>query len=259
MKPNILIIEDNESLGDILSRKLTGGGYAVSLVTDGALGLLAIKETHPDLVLLDILLPSMNGYEILEAKKQDASIEHIPVIIISNSGQPVELQRTIELGAIDYFIKAQLDPDDIMSKVRSIVPQPGDTELVSLEGKKVLLVEDDNFLSSVLMKKLSSQQCELFHATSGTEAVEKAQHELPDVILLDLVLPDLSGFEILEKLKKEPVTAHIQVIVLSNLSQDSDRERVKALGADMFLVKSNSTPSEICHAIQKMLSEQKVS
>lgn len=254
MKPNVLIIEDNESLGEILSRKLTTGGYAVSLVTDGALGLIAIKETHPDLVLLDIILPSMNGYEILEAKKQDASIASIPVIIISNSGQPVELQRTLELGATDYFIKAQLDPDDIMSKVRSIVPQPGDTRLVSLEGKKVLLVEDDNFLSSVLIKKLSSQQCELFHATSGTEAVEKAQHELPDVILLDLVLPDLSGFEILEKIKKEPSTSHIRVIVLSNLSQDSDRERVSALGADMFLVKSNSTPSEICVAIQKMLS-----
>ena len=106
----VLLIEDDVFLGDVLLEKLKKEDYDAHISRDGAEGLEKIKELKPDLVLLDIILPTMNGYEILEAKLKDPSIAKIPVIIISNSGQPVEINRALTLGVKDYFIKAQFDP-----------------------------------------------------------------------------------------------------------------------------------------------------
>ncbi len=254
MGPKILIIEDDAILGEILEKKLKGEGYETKLDIDGGVGLETMKSWQPNLVLLDILLPTMNGYEILEAKRADDSIKEIPVIIISNSGQPVELQRTLELGALDYFIKAQLDPDDIVSKVKMLAPLVGRGSKVNLSDKKILLVEDDSFLSDVLIKKLQNEQCNIVHATTGEMAVELAEKELPNLILLDLVLPGISGFETLEQIKKNDKTKNVRVVILSNLSQQEDIERAKTLGAEAFLVKAISTPTEIFSTVISLLS-----
>src|SRR3989344_2487677 len=110
---NILIIEDDVFLGDVLLEKFKKEGFEAHLSRDGAEGLAEMKKFKPDLILLDIILPTMNGYEILEAKQKDPEIEKIPVIIISNSGQPVEINRALALGVKDYFIKAQFDPEEV--------------------------------------------------------------------------------------------------------------------------------------------------
>jgi len=96
----ILIIEDDVFLGDILLEKLKTEKFDAYLARDGKEGMEKIREIKPDLILLDIILPSMNGYEILETKRNDPSIAYIPVIVISNSGQPVDIKRMLELGAI---------------------------------------------------------------------------------------------------------------------------------------------------------------
>src|SRR5258708_35399574 len=99
MNKKILIIEDDQFLGDILTQKLRREGFDVSWVVNGAEGLKQIGIIKPDMLLLDMILPSMNGYEILEAKQKDPAIKDIPVIIVSNSGQPVGLNRPPPAGA----------------------------------------------------------------------------------------------------------------------------------------------------------------
>ena len=91
----VLIIEDDVFLGDVLKQKLLSEGYEVSLARDGAEGYKAIKEFKPDLILLDIMMPKKNGIEVLEAMSQDSGLKDIPVIIISNSGQPVEIKKAL--------------------------------------------------------------------------------------------------------------------------------------------------------------------
>lgn len=253
MGQKILIIEDDVVLGEILKKKLDTEGYETTLAVDGGVGLKAMEEMKPNLVLLDILLPTLNGYEILEAKRDNPAIKGIPVIIISNSGQPVELQRTLELGALDYFIKAQLDPDDIISKVKMLAPLVDESSSGSLGEKRILLVEDDAFLSDVLEHKLKNEKCTVFHATTGEMAVQIAEKEIPDLVLLDLVLPGITGFETLEKIKANEKTKGAHVVILSNLSQQEDIERAKGLGADAFLVKAISTPSEIFRTVVSIL------
>lgn len=113
----ILVVEDDMFLGEVLVQKLSNKNFDVRLIRDGELAIKEMQEFKPDLVLLDILLPNVNGYEILEAKKADKEIVDIPVIIISNSGQPVEISRAVNLGIKDYLIKALFDPEEVLEKV----------------------------------------------------------------------------------------------------------------------------------------------
>lgn len=264
---NILIIEDDAFLGDVLLEKFKKEGFEAVLSRDGAEGFQKIKELKPDLVLLDIILSNMNGYEILEAKQKDPEIEKIPVIIISNSGQPVEINRALALGVKDYFIKAQFDPEEVMVKVRNFLKKNGEgnaqavdslkTSSGQLTGKKILWVEDDSFLSEIIARKLAAEKCVLVHAKDAESALSLLEAEKPDIILLDILLPGMSGFELLKKIKAIPAVKDIPVIMLSNLGQESDIEKGNGLGAKRFLVKASLTLDEIIDNMSEVLRESK--
>lgn len=117
MAKKILIIEDEEILLNLLQKKLTREGYEVSTAKDGDIGITKIRETKPDLILLDVMMPKMNGFEVMEELVKDKELKDIPVIIISNSGQPVEIERAKELGVRDWLIKTQFDPKEVIDKV----------------------------------------------------------------------------------------------------------------------------------------------
>lgn len=259
MKKKILIIEDDAFLGKVLNEKLLKADYEVSLVGDGGEGLRQISVQKPDLILLDIMLPTKNGYEILEAKRQDPAIAAIPVIIVSNSGQPVEISRALALGVDDYLVKAELDPDEVLEKVQLKLGNAGDPVPVaggagSLAGKKVLWVEDDSFLGDILAAKLTAEKCSLLYAKDGETALKIIETDTPDIVLLDLVLPGISGFDVLEQLKKNDKTKNVPVIILSNLAQESDLERAKKLGAFKHFVKASIDPVNIVREISSTLS-----
>lgn len=267
---NILIVEDDVFLGEVLLEKFKKEGFGVYLFRDGAEGLQKIKELKPDLVLLDVVLPTMNGYEILEAKQKDHGIEKIPVIIISNSGQPVEINKVLALGVKDYIVKAQFDPEEVMVKIRAFLKESGKEQASDmtinagpkstsgcLVGKKIMWVEDDVFLGDIIARKLSAEGCILVRVQDAEQALSLVESEIPDIILLDILLPGLNGFELLEQLKANQKIKHIPVVLLSNLGQKSDIERGKSLGASRFLVKASLKLDEVIEEIGKVLLETK--
>jgi len=105
----------------LLQRKLTQEGYEISVARDGEGGLKAMRDVqragYPDLVLLDIIMPKMGGFEVMEEMQRDKKLKKIPVIIISNSGQPVELDRAQKLGVKDWLIKTEFDPQEVLDKI----------------------------------------------------------------------------------------------------------------------------------------------
>lgn len=119
-------------------------------------------------------------------------------------------------------------------------------------SKKVLAVEDDLFLKELLAGKLSDDEFNVFYASNGDEALSIAATELPDVILLDILLPGMSGYEVLEKLKADENTKNIPVIILSNFGQPEDVEKGKALGAVDFLVKANNSLDAIVSRVREI-------
>ena len=99
-------------------RKLEKEGYKVSVARDGVEGLEKMKDEWPDLILLDIVMPRMSGLEVMEEMRKDKELIKIPVIVISNSGQPVELDRAKQLGARDWLIKTEFDPKEVLDKIK---------------------------------------------------------------------------------------------------------------------------------------------
>jgi len=117
MAKKILLIEDEQIMFDLLQKKLSGEGYEVSIAKDGEEGLRAMREVKPDLILLDIVMPKIGGFEVMEEMQKEPELKKIPIIVISNSGQPVELDRAQKFGARDWLIKTEFDPQEVINKV----------------------------------------------------------------------------------------------------------------------------------------------
>lgn len=285
----ILVVEDDGVLRDVLMEKLKNSGYIPVGAEDGEVAIVKIKEEKPDLILLDILMPKKDGMEVLEEMNADSEMKKIPVIIISNSGQPVEIERAKKLGARDFLVKAIFDPNEVLSKVESVLNSKVDdvssneplafsqkfSQYPSSEGvqdeltnddsnekeidknKKskgnVLVIEDDKFLRELLVRKLFSENFTVESAIDSTGLFEILSRWKPEIILLDLILPGEDGFSILEKLKKNKELNPIPVIILSNLGQQEDIDRAMALGAADFMVKANFTLDEIIEKVTKIL------
>src|SRR3990167_2283628 len=105
----ILLIEDEEIMINLLQRKLDKEGYEVSIARNGEEGLELMRERNPDIILLDIIMPKMGGFEVMEEMQKDKDLKKIPIIVISNSGQPVEIDKAQKLGAKDWLIKTEFD------------------------------------------------------------------------------------------------------------------------------------------------------
>jgi len=117
-KKTILLIEDDEFLAELYGTKLSLESYEVALASDGEKGLKMIKEKKPSLILLDIILPKMDGFEILKAMKADKEVKNIPVILLTNLSQKDEVKKGLDLGARDYLIKAHFMPSEVVKKIK---------------------------------------------------------------------------------------------------------------------------------------------
>lgn len=123
-----------------------------------------------------------------------------------------------------------------------------------MEQKKVLSIEDDAFLSGLVSGKLVESGFSVLTAATGAAGIELAKKELPALILLDLMLPDIGGFEVLERLKTDPATANIPVVILSNLGGREETEKGIALGAASYLIKSNILPGEVAELVAQQIA-----
>lgn len=119
--------------------------------------------------------------------------------------------------------------------------------------KKILIIEDDKFLRKLIVRKLLEENFDTVEAIEGEEGIKKIKEEKPDLVLLDLILPGMDGFEVLTQAKEDPKTSSIPVIILSNLGQKDDIERGLKLGAVDFLIKAHFTPGEIITKIKNVL------
>ena len=272
----ILIIEDEPVHLNVMKAKLEYEGYEILVATDGETGLNMIKSQKPDLVLLDIILPKMNGFEVLDNLKDYS--DRPPIIVVSNSGQPVEVDKALKFGAIDYLVKAEFNPGDVLEKVEKVLGRPQKSpEIMPVKSSapanagaerpnnknsqasrqaKILIIEDDKFLRDLISQKLRKENFNTLEAVDGEEGLKTAREKSPDIILLDLILPGLDGFEILRVLKSDKNTSQIPVIVLSNLGQKEDMDRALSGGAEDFMVKAHFTPGEIVTKIKSVLKKK---
>lgn len=120
-KKTVLLVEDDEFLAELYATKLSLEGLEVTLASDGEKGLKMAKDTQPDLILLDIILPKMDGFEVLSVLKADSATKSIPVILLTNLSQKDEVRKGLDLGAEDYLIKAHFMPSEVVGKIKKII------------------------------------------------------------------------------------------------------------------------------------------
>jgi DNA-binding response OmpR family regulator len=121
MSNKILLIEDDPAIGGLTHKKLLSKGVQVSWAIDGEKGLKAIYDEKPDLILLDLILPNVDGFEILTKKQNDASIAKIPVIVLSNLYSEGDMDKCLKLGAIGYFVKAEVFLEEVIAKIETVL------------------------------------------------------------------------------------------------------------------------------------------
>lgn len=250
----ILIVEQDVFFGDLMNQKIQAAGFETFVVNNGAVALEQIHLFKPDLIVLDMELTGSDGVSILTQKKQDATIADIPVITISRSGDLSEIKKTVDLNVKDYLVKAQLNLDELVSKVHAHLPKGAAAQSGLLSGKTVMWVEDDQFLSDLISRKLSTQGCKLLYARTGEDGIKLLETEKPNIVILDLLLPGMSGFEVLQTIKANPKTKAIPVIILSNYSQNNEIEKAKDLGAERFLVKASIVLDDLVRELNAVLA-----
>lgn len=121
MEKAILIIEDDKFLRELMAQKLIKEGYKIEEAVDGEEGIKKIEEVNPGLVLLDLILPGIDGFDVLSKAKQNPATAQIPIIILSNLGQREDIERGMKLGAADYLIKAHFTPGEIIEKIKNFI------------------------------------------------------------------------------------------------------------------------------------------
>ncbi len=258
MKEKILIALSDPNLALHLADKLKIEGYIPSIVKDGDEALESMRIDSPDLLVIDLVLPGKSGYDVLAEKTLDRMITKIPVLISSNTGGTIEMKRIPSTPTIkDYVIKAHVEPEEIIQKIGVIFnhpynPKPGQAAPAKSASRKILWVEDDKFLSNILVKKFESSGHKVLKATDGEGALRLAEQETPDIIVLDILLPGMNGFDILQKLKANPKMKNVPAIMLSNMNKPSDIEKAKSLGAQKFLVKAAVSLDEIVKEVDQL-------
>ncbi len=256
-KKYIILLEDEPTMANLIDLELKKFGYRVKAISNGKEGLAAIQKSKPDLVLLDMVLPGLRGFAILDALHKGGALPGLPVIIISNSGQPVEIERALKLGVRDYLIKVNFTPQEVVEKVDRLfrseaVKRTGNKG--KRDGKQVLIVEDDIILAESLERKFLQRGHEVFKAFNASEARRILRDNTIDAVLLDIILPDVDGFSFLHELKLNKQFKNIPIVIISNLGQQEEIEKGLKAGAVDYIVKANTVPGEIVEKVETLLA-----
>lgn len=257
----ILIVESDSTFGDQIGSVLNKNGYSTVVVHSGVEGMKALNDIVPQLLILGVTLSDMDSYEFLAKKQEAPLLTKIPVFFVSAQGVPINMRR-VPAGSVQEFIMAlHSNGEDIVDKANRYFGHEAVASLTVGAGTgpggkkiKIMWVEDDKLIGTILAKKLISSGFDLFHAKSGEEGLEALKQAIPDVIVLDLLLPGMGGFDVLQEINKDPGLRKVPVMILSNLSKPTDMERAKALGAKRFLIKAATSLEQIVKEI-KVLCE----
>ncbi|MFO0752410.1 MAG: response regulator [Thermodesulfovibrionales bacterium] len=242
--PLILVVEDDLSTSEVLTLYLAQAGYRIAHAYSGTEAVHRVRELKPFAVLLDVMLPEKDGWEILQEVKSDPETKDIPVIITSVIDNR---ELGFALGASDYLVK----PVDRATLLKKLQEQSFDTKRTR-RNATILCIDDKQEVLELLTSILEPAGYVVVTAGSGKEGIEKAAAGKPDLIILDLMMPEVDGFEVVQKLKENTVTNDIPIFILT--AKDlSVEDRLRLAGkVESFVQKSHFTKEDLLAYIQDL-------
>jgi CheY-like chemotaxis protein len=239
----ILVIDDDATARELIATYLAGEGFAVETAASGVEGLKKVRELRPAAVTLDIMMPDVDGWTVLAAMKGDPALADIPIVIVTIVD---EQRRGIALGAAGYLTKP-IDRErliEIVSQLR-VAGAPG----------SVLVVEDDEDQRQLMRAILGARGWTVREAANGRLALDAIRAELPDVILLDLMMPEMDGFELVAALQANAAWRAIPVVVVTALDLTAEDRRRLNGGVEQILSKQAFPPAELMARVGALLGE----
>ena len=238
----ILVAEDNEQAAQLLGIYLTEAGYQVAYAADGEEAIAKASEIQPFAITLDILLPKKDGWQVLREMKTKPNLQSIPVIIISVTQ---ERQLAFGLGAVDHLVKP-IDKEELLTSLRSL-------KLPSRDGApRILVVDDDPQTVRLLSTVLTNDGYEVLKVYGGSEAIETAISQSPDLIILDMMMPQVDGFQVIRRLTDDSRTRDIPIVICTALDlTDEDRDRLNGQ-IQSIIQKTGNVKEELLAAIKRI-------
>jgi signal transduction histidine kinase/CheY-like chemotaxis protein len=243
----VLLIEDDPRSVELLTLYLEGGGFEVAACGDGQAGMEAARRLRPDAIVLDIMLPDFSGWDFLSLVKGDETTARIPVVIVSMLD---ERGKGLALGAADYLVKP-VSREDLLATLHPIIAARDE------DGScKVLTIDDDPVAIKLIETVLGEKGFTVVGAPSGAEGVQAARAERPSVIILDLLMPGIDGFEVIERLQADPTTAEIPIVILTAKDiAPEERERLAAHVAHLA-AKASFSPAEFVELVRRFCGDR---
>jgi len=243
--PLVLVIEDDPKAVDLLRIYLSEAGYAAEIAKDGEEGLEKAKRLSPNAIILDVLLPKVDGWNFLSQIKADATTKDIPVIIVSIVDQK---GKGFALGAADYLVKP-IKKETLIKALETINWEPKARKTPI----KILAIDDDPKAVELIAAALEPKGFKVLKTYGGEEGVEVAKAEQPDVIILDLLMPGVNGFEVLDRLEKAPATKKLPIIIFT-VKHLSAKEKQRLKGRIARLApKQEYSPQRLVGMVRQVL------
>ncbi len=239
--PIVLVVDDDPTVREVTGRFLAREGYSVVTADSGREGLRLTRELHPAAITLDVIMPDLDGWTVLAAIKGDPTLAHIPVILMTILD---EKNRGYSLGAADFMIKP-VDKERLGAVLRSIVGR-GD--------RRVLVVDDDDIIRRGILQTLEKDGWKVSEAENGGTGLERLAGTVPDVIVLDLMMPEIDGFEFLDELRKRPEWRNIPVVVVTAKDLTEEERRRLNGGVERILQKDAPTRDEMLREVSATLA-----
>jgi CheY-like chemotaxis protein len=235
------VIDDDPTARDLMATYLTDEGFAVEIAASGVDGLRRARELRPAAIMLDILMPEIDGWTVLAALKGEPELADIPVVIVTIVD---EQRRGIALGAAGYLTKP-IDRERLIAILLRLRPAgaPG----------SVLVVEDDEEQRQFVCESLGARGWRVREAANGRLALDAVAAELPDVILLDLMMPEMDGFELVAALQAKAAWREIPVVVVTALDLTAEDRRQLDGGVKQILSKNAFPLAELMARVCALL------
>lgn len=236
----ILVVDDDPSARDVITRTLSRDGFRVLVAEDGEQALDVARRERPDAITLDVLMRGMDGWTVLSRLKAEPELATIPVVVVT-----VVDDRNLgfALGASEYLTKP-IDRDRLTAVLRRHLSGSG----------PVLVVEDDPDTRSMLRRVLEREQCRVIEAGNGREGLERAEEEHPSLVLLDLMMPEMDGFEFVQEFRARDGHRNVPVVVVTAKDLTArDRDRLRG-SVSRILEKGRHSPDEVAAEVRRVLA-----
>jgi CheY-like chemotaxis protein len=244
--PRILVIEDNEVTGQLIQSQLTSSGYETLKCAQPERAREMAAEHQPDAITLDLLMQPVHGLEVLLQLKNDPRTLKIPVIVVTIVDQP---GVGTALGADEYLIKP-VDKATLLAAVERCLKSRGG----AAPARTILVVEDDVSSLEVIVELLKAYGYAVSTATDGEQARASVAQSLPELVILDLVLPKMSGFELLAEWRSNPRTAELSVFVLTSKDLNKEEEKYIHAHAESLFRKQNSWREPLIKQLERVVT-----